>query len=63
MADAQQHLDDHYGPMGLVLVDEPKDTGKGLSSKDAVAFLKRTRPVTRTGQTLGEAAKKAKPAA
>lgn len=57
----QQHLDDHYGDIGWRLVDEPTDSGKGMSSKEAGAFLRGLHPIARVKQTLKEAAKKAKP--
>lgn len=56
----QQHLDDHYGPMSLRLVDEPTDSGEGMTGKEATSFLRALKPVTRLGQSLAEAAKKAK---
>jgi len=56
----QQHLDDHYGDLGLTLVDEPTGDG-GMSSSEAKAFLRGLRPVARVKQTLADAAKKAKP--
>ncbi len=55
----QQHLDDHYGDLGLELVDEPTGGGKGMSSKEAGVFLRALRPVARVAQTLAQAAKKA----
>ena len=55
----QQHLDDHYGDVGLRLVKEPTDTGEGMSSKEATAFLRALHPVIRVKETLKEAAKKA----
>lgn len=57
----QQHLDDHYGDLGLRLVDEPTDSGKGMSGKDARSFLRGLRPVAKVKQTLKEAAKKVMP--
>jgi hypothetical protein len=54
----QQHLDDHYGDLGLRLVDEPTDSGKGMTSSEAGAFLRLLKPVTRVKQTLAQAAKK-----
>lgn len=56
----QQHLDDHYGDLGLHLVDEPTDSGKGMSGKEARLFLRGLRPVARVVQTLGQVVKKAK---
>lgn len=56
----QQHLDEHYGDLGLTLVDEPSG-GKGMSSTEARSFLRGLRPVTRVRQTLGGLVKKAKP--
>lgn len=55
----QQHLDDHYGDLGLHLVDEPTDSGSGMSGKEASSFLRGLRPVARIKQTLADAAKKA----
>jgi hypothetical protein len=58
----QQHLDDHYGDLGLRIVDEPTGgTGKGLSPAEARSFLRGLRPVARVAQTLKDAAKKVKP--
>jgi len=54
----QQHLDDHYGDLGLNLVDEPTDSGDGMSGKEAGAFLRGLKPVARVAQTLAQAAKK-----
>jgi hypothetical protein len=55
----QQHLDDHYGDLGLRLVDEPTGgKGSGMSGKEAGAFLRGLRPVIRAGQSLRDAAKK-----
>lgn len=54
-----QHLDDHYGDLGLRLVDEPTGGGKGLSPPEARSFLRGLKP--RVKQTLAQAAKKAKP--
>lgn len=54
-------LYDHYGDMELRIVDEPTDSGKGMSSGDAKSFLRGLRPVARVKQTLAQAAKKAKP--
>lgn len=59
----QQHLDDHYGDLGLTLVPEPTDDGKGMSAGQAKAFLRGLRPVARARQRLGDAVKKTKPAA
>lgn len=56
----QQHLDDHYGDLGLTLVKEPTDGGKGLSPAEAGAFLRALKPVVRAGQTLADVVKKAK---
>lgn len=56
----QQHLDDHYGDLGLHLVDEPTDSGKGMSGKEARSFLRGLRPVARVVQTLEQVVKKAK---
>jgi len=55
----QQHLDDHYGDVGLRLVKEPTDTGEGMTSREANAFLRGLHPVMRVKQTLKDAAKKA----
>jgi hypothetical protein len=55
----QQHLDDHYGDLGLRLVDEPTDdSGGGMGSREATSFLRGLRPVARVKQTLADAAKK-----
>lgn len=59
----QQHLDDHYGDLGLRLVDEPTDSGNGMSGKDARSFLRSLRPMAKVKQTLKEAAKKVFPKA
>lgn len=60
----QQHLDDHYGDLGLTLVPEPTGGGgKGMSASEATSFLRRLKPVTRVKQTLAQAAKLAKPKA
>lgn len=56
----QQHLDDHYGDLGLHLVAEP-DSGEGMSPAQARSFLRGLRPVARAVQTLGGLVKKAKP--
>lgn len=56
----QQHLDEHYGDLGLTLVDEPTG-GEGMSSTEARSFLRGLRPVARVRQTLGGLVKKAKP--
>lgn len=57
----QQHLDDHYGDLGLHLVDEPTDSGKGMSGKEARSFLRGLRPVAKVKQTLAQAAKGVRP--
>jgi hypothetical protein len=55
----QQHLDDHYGDLGLYLVDEPTGgTGKGMTSAEAATFLQHLKPLARVRQTLAQAAKK-----
>lgn len=57
----QQHLDDHYGDLGLTLVDEPTGgSGAGLDPKAARAFLRGLRPVAKVKQTLAQVAGKAK---
>lgn len=62
MADVNpyEHLDSHYGDMELRLVDEPTDSGKGMSPKEARSFLRGLHPVARVKQTLAQAAKKVK---
>lgn len=59
MADesAQDHLYKHYGDVELRLVDEPEG-GSGMSSAEAVSFLRGLHPVARVKQTLKDAAKK-----
>lgn len=58
----QQHLDDHYGDLGLRIVEEPTGgAGQGMSSMEARTFLRGLRPVARVVQTLKDAAKRAKP--
>lgn len=57
----QQHLDDHYGDLGLRIVDEKPVTGEGMSKAEARSFLRALRPVERVRQTLAQAAKKVKP--
>jgi hypothetical protein len=64
MADSsspQDALYQHYGDVELRLVDEPTDSGKGMSAAEARTFLQRLKPVTRVKQTLAQAAKKVKP--
>lgn len=61
MADSSQDaLYQHYGDVELHLVDEPTDSGKGMSPTEARTFLQRLKPVTRVKQTLADLAKKAK---
>lgn len=58
---AQQHLDDHYGDLGLRIVDDKPATGKGMTGAEARSFLRGLRPVERVRQTLAQVAKKTKP--
>lgn len=60
MTSPQQHLDDHYGDVGFVLVNDDVDEQGGMSEKEANTFLRGLRPVVRAGQTLAQAVKKAK---
>lgn len=55
---AQDHLYQHYGDMQLRIVDEVKDSGKGMSEAEATSFLQRLKPVTRAKKTLGDLVKR-----
>lgn len=57
----QDHLYQHYGDMELRIVDEPTDSGEGMSPEQARSFLRNLHPVARVKQTLGGLVKKAKP--
>lgn len=61
MTSPQQHLDDHYGDVGFVLVKDDGDEQGGMSPTEAASFLRELRPVARVKQTLGGLVKKAKP--
>ena len=57
---AQDALYRHYGDVEMRLVDGPTGGGAGMSGKEAGAFLRALRPVIRVGQTLKQAAQRAK---
>ena len=61
MESKQQHLDDHYGDVGFVLVnDDDGEAAPGMSPSEARTFLQRLKPVTRVKTTLADLVKKAK---